>query len=92
MIEVPLAIWTGLAGSGFTLSIWGVKHFLYSQKTRVSTRQQLDDHLKECGERYGAMGHRMDTMDRKLDNVSSAASRAEGKLDVIIQTLNGSSK
>lgn len=92
MIEVPLAVWTGLAGGGFTLTVWGFRHFLHTQKAQVSTRQQLDDHLAECGERYGAMGNRMDAMDQKLDNVSSTASRAEGKLDVIIQTLNGHGK
>jgi hypothetical protein len=89
MIEVPLAAWTALAGSGFTFSIWGVKHFLHSQRAQVSTRQQLDDHLKECDERYVKTDNRMDTIDRKLDDVSRTASRAEGKLDVIIHSLNG---
>ena len=92
MIEVPLAAWTALAGGGFTLSIWGFRHFLHTQKVQVSTRQQLDDHLKECSERYVKTDGRMDTIDRKLDDVSQTASRAEGKLDVIIHSLNGKSR
>ena len=90
MIEsIPVAAWTFVGGAFLVFGTWWFKHFLNSQKTHAANKQQLDDHLAECSERYGKMDSRMDNMGKKLDDVGHTASRAEGKLDVIIQTLNG---
>ena len=93
MIEsVPMAAWTFVGGLLLALGTWWFRHLVNTQKASAATKQQLEDHLAECSERYGAMDSRMDNMNKKLDDVGHTASRAEGKLDVIIQTLNGKPK
>ena len=92
MLEVPVAVWTFAGGVGVTAAGWGLRHLISSSKKHASTRQQLHDHLKECGERYQKMDGRMNQMDQKLDKVADTSSRNEGKLDAILQHLNGSGK